>query len=89
MLLKGFYTLWTYLRWLAIGLSITIFIALSIYCHSWSLEIEYVGPGSDADRLDREVRDHENRESFDRAREGRGDTRDIERANEYSNDHEV
>lgn len=88
-MMDGFYTLWTYLRWIAVGLSIALFIALTVYCHAWSLEFEYVGPGSECDRLDRDSRDHENRDSFDRVQEGKGDSRDVERAGEYTKDREV
>ena len=89
MILERFYTLWTYMRWISVFIFIALFIAFSIYGHSWSLELEYVGPGSDADRLGRDVRDRDNRDSFDRVQQDTADTRDVERAVEYSRDHEV
>lgn len=65
-----------------------LMIILTIKSYCFTLEADYRGPGSEIETFEREVRDRENRESFERAAE-RDDCsqRDRERASEYERDH--
>jgi hypothetical protein len=95
-MLSKFYLFWHIARWIA------ILVAIGLICTYWvvelsahSLEFEYVGPGSEVQRLDHEARDKENERARDRDRNDKPDRSererecDRERANEWDREHTV
>lgn len=82
--------------------SLMMFMAVKCLCGSASmrslkhnmqafhLDMEYTGPGSEADRLDKATRDKENEKAFEKCHGENSDkatSRDWERARQYERDH--
>jgi len=87
-MLTKFYECWKYARFATLIIAGLIALCLMIKSHSYSLEIEYTGPGSEAESLDRNVQDQKNSEAFDRYhQEGSTDPNDAKGAADYARDH--
>lgn len=82
-----FYHSWAATRALLITLTALFVIAFCIKGNCWNLEMEYTGPGSEADYLDKQCRDRDNERARDRCREGSEDSRDVRGAMEWERDH--
>lgn len=100
MKFNRFYNLWGTFRAWAILFVIFLIIAGWITAHSYviiiqvppesyayTLEMDYTGPGSEAESLDRACRDRENEKSHEKCQKGEGSERDQERSREYERDH--
>ena len=88
-MLSKFYRTWASTRAFIIAGMIAISLLMAITGNSWNVEMEYIGPGSEAEHLERETRDRENEKAWDRFNEGSRDERDARGAFEYERDHGV
>ncbi len=69
-----------------IALAVCVMTLLAITGHTWTLEIEYTGPGSEAARLEQEYHRHENERSKERCEQGCATGADWDRAIEWDRD---
>ncbi len=91
-MITKFYDYWIYARWIAVIVSIVLFVILTCRGHAHTLEVEYVGPGSDAYDADKPARERENKAAYER--ESRNDPnrsdkekeRDARKASDYVRD---
>jgi hypothetical protein len=79
MISRKFDKFWQISRSLAIGAFIIGSTISTVKCHCYPFE---------EDRWDKSARDQENREAFDRVKEGSEKEKDFERAREYERDRE-
>ncbi len=86
-MLTKFYESWGTARALIITLSVLYALGVCAKAHAWNLEMEYTGPGSHAEQLDRECRDRDNREAHERHMNGSDDSRDVRGSIEHDKDH--
>lgn len=70
MKISNFYFYWAFFRWGFVGLAIVVMIILAITGNTWTLELEYIGPGSEYSRLEAEHHKHENERSKERCEQG-------------------
>ncbi len=88
MKLNSFYLNWGTARALVVALAVLAMTGVAIKSYSYTIEMDYTGPGSEAESLDRASRDRDNERSFDRYHnEGSTSERDREGAEEYERDH--
>jgi len=90
MKLSKFYWLWANMRVIAIValILLTLFVTIKSWCYTF--EMDYTGPGSEADSLDRACRERDNREAHEKIERGENvSSKDQERANDYERDHAV
>lgn len=55
--------------------------------YAFGLDMHYNGPGSEAEQVHEHYRDQQNKEAFDRVRDGSQNPQDQQRANEWVRDH--
>jgi flagellar biosynthesis/type III secretory pathway M-ring protein FliF/YscJ len=94
MKINEFHVCWHWARLIVVAFGAILMLFTVIKAHSYTLEMEYRGPGSENERLSRDTRDRENSEAHDRVREnernGRESSqRDKERSYEHERDHAV
>lgn len=88
MSLQLFYEIWKLLRVAALIAAGLLLLFACIFGHTFHLDIEYIGPGSEAERLDREYNDKQNERAHERVvNEGSTNERDVERARDFERDH--
>ncbi len=89
MKISNFYFYWSCFRWGFVALGTLILIVLAITGNTWSLEFEYIGPGGEFDRLEREFEDKQNERARDRCRceDACPSPRELERAAQWERDH--
>jgi hypothetical protein len=88
-MLTRFYDIWRIARLLSLGVAGCVCLIGMAQGQAWNLEIEYIGPGSEAERLFEQRRDDDNREANDRFNEGSTDPNDAKGSADFQRDHGV
>lgn len=86
-MIAKFYYWWAVFRYTFMILAVIFLIVCAIKGHTFSLEFEYIGPGSEFSRLEREYEAKENERARERCDEGRGSEKDYERGCTWDRDH--
>ncbi len=87
MNITEFYESYKWLRGICIAVAVLGMLVFAIEGYCYTVEAEYAGPGSEAERLNDSCRDRDNRDAYDRVNEGSRDQRDVDRASAYERDH--
>jgi hypothetical protein len=94
MKIYEFHQTWNWLRVVAVVLAVILTIGLAIKAHSFNMEMDYRGPGSEIEAFERQANDRESEKANERVNENDRNNRDStqndrERANEYQRNNGV